>query len=223
VLGTEAIGAPSPDIYDPLLSASAIDLGLALADRLGSRLVYVSLTDYVQHKAAPGSELASLYCSALDDRLGRALDGGWVVGLVADHGMNAKTRPDGSPEVRYLSEALDAAGVHGATVVLPITDPYVVHHGALGSLAYVHLHEGSNLDVARGALAGLAGKSAAEHDLTSLGDTPLRSHGGLHEQAVPLVLCQPVRPVLAERRDLRGFDLFDLLLNGSVDPVAAAK
>jgi phosphonoacetate hydrolase len=243
VLGTEAVGAPNPGIYDALLSAYAIDLALALAARLGARLVYCSLTDYVQHKAPPGSELARSFCAALDERLGRALDDGWVVGMVADHGMNAKTRPDGSPDVRYLSDALAAAGVREATVVLPITDPYVVHHGALGSLAYVHLN-GERVR-ARGAIAALdgveavldreaaaqvfelppdrigdlvvlgdantvLGKSAAEHDLAAVGDT-LRSHGGLHERWVPLVVCDPI---VVDRRDLRNADLFDLLLNG---------
>ena len=243
------VAGPNPDIYDPVLSAYAIDLALALAERLGARLVYCSLTDYVQHKAAPGTDLARAYCAALDERLDRALGAGWVVGMVADHGMNAKTRPDGSPDVRYLSDALAAAGVAGATVVLPITDPYVVHHGALGSLAYVHLADPeADRARARGAIAALdgveavldrdaaaqvfelpadrigdlavlgdastvLGKSEVEHDLAAVGDT-LRSHGGLHEQAVPLVVSEPVPGALADRCDLRNADLFDLLLNG---------
>jgi phosphonoacetate hydrolase len=245
--GTDVVGRPNPGIYDPLLSAYAVDLALALADRLGARLVYCSLTDYVQHKAAPGSDLAGTLCAALDERIGRALDAGWVIGMAADHGMNAKTLPDGQPNVRYLSDVLDAAGVADARVVLPITDPYVVHHGALGSLAYVHL-AAADRDRARGAVAALpgieavldreaatwvfdlppdrigdlvvladadtvVGKSAAEHDLEAVGDT-LRSHGGLHEQAVPIVVCSPVADGLADRRDLRNADLFDLLLNG---------
>jgi phosphonoacetate hydrolase len=245
--GAEAVGAPAPDIYDPLLSAYAIDLALALADRLGARLVYCSLTDYVQHKAPPGATLADTFCAALDERLGRALDGGWLVGMAADHGMNSKTLADGSPNVRYLSDALAAAGIAGARVVLPITDPYVVHHGALGSLAHVHLDAGDH-DRARGALAALPGvegvldgaaaalafelpedrigdlvvladaatvlgSSADHHDLAAVGDT-LRSHGGLHEQRVPILVCAPLPDTIAQRRDLRNADLFDLLLNG---------
>ena len=252
--GTDVAGA-NPGIYDPLLSAYALDLALALAERMGAALVYCSLTDYVQHKAAPGSELARAWCAALDERLGRALTEGWVVGMVADHGMNDKTRPGGAPDVRYLADALAAAGVTGATVVLPITDPYVVHHGALGSAAYVHLADPTADGArARGALAALdgveavldrgaaalvfelpadrigdlvvladrrtvLGKSEAEHDLAAVGDT-LRSHGGLHEQAVPLILTEPVPGAFADRRDLRNADLFDLLLNGV--PAAAA-
>lgn len=240
------IGGANPDIYDPMLSAYAFDLALALAAQLGSRLVYCSLTDYVQHKAPPGSEMAGAFYAALDERIGGALDEGWVVGLAADHGMNAKTLPDGRPDVRYLADVLAAAGVTGARVILPITDPYVVHHGALGSLAYVHVDAGQ-CDRARGAVAALPGveavldraaaahafelprdrigdltvladagtvlgTSAAEHDLSAVGTT-LRSHGGLHEQEVPIVLCQPADPARAGRRDLRNADLFDLLLN----------
>jgi phosphonoacetate hydrolase len=245
--GVDVAGAPNPGIYDPLLSAYAVDLALALADRLGASLVYCSLTDYVQHKAAPGSPLARSFLAALDERIGRALDEGWLVGMAADHGMNAKTRPDGSPDVRWLSDALVAAGVRDATVILPITDPYVVHHGALGSLAYVHL-DAADRARARGAIAALEGveavldreaaarvfelpadrigdlvvlgdartvlgRSEAEHDLAAVGTT-LRSHGGLHEQAVPIVICEPLPDAFAKRRDLRSADLFDLLLNG---------
>lgn len=241
----ESLGRPNPDIYDPLLSAYAIDLALHLAERLGARLVYCSLTDYVQHKAAPGELLADRFYGALDKRLGRALDTGWAVGMVADHGMNAKTLPGGAPDVRYLADALAGAGVRDATVVLPITDPYVVHHGAFGSIAWVHV-PAAQRDRARGAVAALAGveavldrsaaarvfelpcdrigdlvvcadagtvlgKSEAEHDLSAVGTT-LRSHGGLHEQAVPLVVCHRLRDGAAGRR-LRNADLHELLLS----------
>lgn len=157
--GAEVAGAPNPGIYDPALSAYAIDLPLALAAVLGSRLLYCSLTDYVQHAAAPGSELADAFYARLDERLVRALAAGWAVALAADHGMNAKWSGDGSPNVRYLSDALCDAAVAGAHVVLPITDPYVVHHGALGSSAYVYV-SGRERDRARGALAALPGVEA---------------------------------------------------------------
>jgi phosphonoacetate hydrolase len=248
--GVNVVGAANPHIYDPLLSAYAIDLALALAAELGSRLVYCSLTDYVQHKAPPGSELADAFYAELDRRVGRALDDGWVVGMTADHGMQAKTLAGGEPNVRYLSDALESAGLVGARVVLPITDPYVVHHGALGSAAYIYVGD-ADRERARAALAELdgveavldrstaartfelptdrigdflvladaataLGKSESEHDLSALGGT-LRSHGGLHEQEIPLVVCERVRQELASRRDLRNADLFDLLLNGTCE------
>jgi phosphonoacetate hydrolase len=157
--GADVLGAANPGIYDPALSAYSIDLALAIAERLDSRLVYCSLTDFVQHKAAPAEELAEAFYTTLDQRLGEALGRGWRVGMAADHGMNPKVRPDGSPNVRYLSDALDRAGVNGARVLLPITDPYVVHHGALGSIAYVYA-ELAQRARARGVLAGLSGVEA---------------------------------------------------------------
>jgi phosphonoacetate hydrolase len=105
-------------------------LALALAERLGARLVYASLTDFVQHSAAPGEALADGFYRAIDRSLGAVLDTGFDVGLVADHGMRTKSRADGSPTVRYLDEALAAAGVSGARTLCPITDPYVAHHAA---------------------------------------------------------------------------------------------
>jgi phosphonoacetate hydrolase len=244
--GAEALGVRNPDVYDPALSGYALDLALHLAERLAARLVYCSLTDYVQHKAAPGEPLADEFYSGLDERFGRALDAGWVVGMVADHGMNAKTLPDGSPNVRYLRDVLAEAGIESARVLLPITDPYVVHHGALGSIAWVYVPTADRAG-ARTALAELEGvdvvldreaaarafelppdrigdlvvcadaatvlgKSEAEHDLAAVGTT-LRSHGGLHERQVPLVISHSMRDGATGRRDLRNADLHDLLLN----------
>jgi phosphonoacetate hydrolase len=247
--GAEILGERNPGVYDQALSGYALDLAVALAERLDARLVYCSLTDYVQHKAAPGDALADSYYTALDERVGRALDKGWALGMVADHGMNAKAKPDGSPNVRYLTDVLDAAGVIGARVILPITDPYVVHHGALGSIAFVYV-KSSDIARAGAALAGIAGveavlhrsaaarvfelpedrigdlivcgdvntvlgKSEAQHDLTGI-ETSLRSHGGLHEQDVPLVICHTLKCYPTSSRDLRNADLLDLLLNGVV-------
>ncbi|HEX3974703.1 MAG TPA: alkaline phosphatase family protein [Solirubrobacteraceae bacterium] len=154
---TDVVGRPNPGIYDWELSIYTIDLALALAERLQARLVYASLTDFVQHSAAPGEPLADDFYRAADAALGRALDAGFIVGLVADHGMRAKANRDGEPNVRYLDEALAAAGVAGCRTLCPITDPYVAHHAALGSLAWVHLEDLAELDRARSALAALSG------------------------------------------------------------------
>jgi phosphonoacetate hydrolase len=248
--GEELLGKARPDIYDPQLSAYAIDLTLALAERLGTRLAYCSLTDYVQHKAPPGDTLVDSFYSDIDERLGQALEAGWRVGMVADHGMSAKTTLDGTPNVRYLGDALAAAGLPEARVVLPITDPYIAHHGALGSIAFVYVKPDA-LGAARAALAGLSGveavldraaaasafelpedrigdlivcadaptalgKSEADHDLSEIGAT-LRSHGGLQEQEVPLVICDRLRKEVLPEHGLRNADLFALLLNGDAD------
>jgi phosphonoacetate hydrolase len=204
---------PKPDIYDWDCSHYALELGLALGARLGIRLLYVSLTDAVQHAAAPGEPLSDRYLVRLDELVGAYLDAGWRLGLVADHGMNAK------PNVRYLGELLDQAGIGGARVVLPITDPYVVHHAALGSTCWVHVDEADRARavlqetegveevlprdeaaqvlslpadrigdlVVLGAADTVFGKRPADHDLSALRG-PLRSHGGRHEQHVPILL-----------------------------------
>jgi phosphonoacetate hydrolase len=60
------------------------------------------------------------------------------------------------------------------------------------------------------------GRSAAAHDFSALAGA-LRSHGGLHERAVPIVVCQRLREGALHGRDLRNRDLHDLLLNEVVD------
>ncbi len=244
---TEALGAPNPEIYDWRLSPYTIDMAVALAPRLDAKLVYASLTDFVQHSAAPGEALADEFYRAVDVSLGAALDAGFVLGLAADHGMKAKSLEDGSPNVRYLDDELSAAGIRSHHTLCPITDPYVVHHAALGSLAWVHLDDPGELDAARGLLASLRGvegvldrfaaadafelpadrigdlvvladqrtvlgRSTAAHDLSALHGT-LRSHGGLHERSVPIIISHPLRAGALEGRDLRNRDLHDLLLN----------
>jgi phosphonoacetate hydrolase len=243
----DAVGAPNPDIYDWRLSPYTIDLAVALAPRLEATLVYASLTDFVQHAVAPGEALANDFYRAVDASIGRALDAGFIVGLAADHGMRAKSAADGSPNVRFLDDALQAAGVLSGHTLCPITDPYVVHHAALGSLAWIHLDDLDELNLARGAVAALPGveavldrfaaadafelppdrigdlvvladgatalgKSAAAHDLSALHGT-LRSHGGLHERTVPIIVSHRLDDTAIRGRDLRNRDLHDLLLN----------
>lgn len=244
---TSVLGRPNPHIYDWELSPYTIDMAVALAQHMHATLVYASLTDFVQHAAAPGEPLSDEFYRSVDDSLSRALDAGFVVGLVADHGMRAKARPNGTPNVRFLDEALAASNVRSGHTLCPITDPYVVHHAALGSLAWVHLDDLDELDRARGALASLSGvegvldrdaaaasfdlpadrigdlvvladahtvlgKSREAHDLSALPGT-LRSHGGLHERSVPMILCQPVAADALSGRELRNSDLHELLLN----------
>ncbi len=134
----DAVGHAPPGIYEWNASHYALELGLALSRHLQPVLLYVSLTDAVQHAEPPGSPLSDRYLVELDRLVGCYLDAGWRLGLVADHGMNAKTGADGTPNVAHLGSALEAAGI-AAHVVLPITDPHVSHHAALGSGAWVHV------------------------------------------------------------------------------------
>jgi phosphonoacetate hydrolase len=246
----ELVGAEAPGIYDWDASHYAMRLGLAVfrAHR-ALRLLYVSLTDRVQHAAAPGEELSDRFFTEFDSLLGEYLDEGFVVGVTADHGMNAKHADDGSPNVHYLADVLESAGIEVQDVVLPITDPYVRHHGALGSFAWLYLDEAARpraRDVLRalpgveevwdrrdaatlyehpvdriGDLAVTASADVAlggrqrDHDLSGL-HAALRSHGGRHEQPVPLITSRPVRGPLAERYRagvLRSRDIHDLVLN----------
>jgi len=247
------VGRKNPGPYEWDMSHYALEIGLAVSRQVGNLdLLYLSLTDFVQHKEGPGGPMADRFYRRFDELLGDYLDRGYVVGMVADHGMHAKHHEDGSPRVYYLEDVLDAAGLTDYHVVLPITDPYVVHHGALGSFAWVYARP-VDLERARLALialdgveevftreeaaviyqhppdrigdlsvasdAGTAlGKSAAKHDLSALSGG-LRSHGGRHEQIIPIIISHPLSPLYAERHraGVSNMDLHDLLLNGVID------
>jgi phosphonoacetate hydrolase len=240
------VGRPLPSVYSAELSEFVFAAGVRLMERDRPDIMYLSTTDYVQHKHAPGTPAADAFYRMMDGYLSRLDALGAVIALTADHGMNAKTDADGRPQVVYLQDVLDAwLGAGRARVILPITDPYVVHHGALGSFATVYLPADTNVDDALDRLRRLpgmeavldrkeacrrfelpddrigdvvvvsarhtvVGTSASRHDLSEL-DAPLRSHGGLSEQRVPVVVNRPTR--LPSGARLRNFDAFDLALN----------
>jgi phosphonoacetate hydrolase len=136
-------GMPLPDIYSPELSLFVLEAGIRLLAERRPDILYLSLTDYVQHKYAPGEPEANDFYRRMDEKFG-ALDAlGAVVALTADHGMNDKSNPDGTPKVIWLQDLLDARFGRGrSTVICPITDRFVVHHGALGGFVRVYCHEG---------------------------------------------------------------------------------
>jgi len=137
---TDLVGRPAPDQYSADLSLFVLDAGLRLLQTRRPDLLYLSLSDYVQHKHAPNEPEALAFMADVDRRVGALIEAGAVVGIVADHGMSDMARPDGAPNVLYLGDALDEAfGRDAARVVCPITDPFVRHHGALGSFVRVHL------------------------------------------------------------------------------------
>jgi len=245
----DLVGLPVPDVYSAGLSEFVFAAGVRLAETRKLDLMYLSTTDYVQHKAAPGTEAANAFYAMMDGYLARLDALGWVVALTADHGMNAKHDVGtGEPNVIYLQDVLDEwLGARATRVILPITDPYVVHHGALGSFATVYLPRDVSAAQVIERIGGLPGvevvldnKAACErfelpndrvgdivvisrqdvvlgtrrdeHDLSGL-TVPLRSHGGLSEQTVPLIFNRHIDPSSTEGKRLRNFDIFDLALN----------
>jgi phosphonoacetate hydrolase len=244
------VGMPVPSVYSAELSEFVFAAGVKLMERDRPDLMYLSTTDYVQHKAAPGAPAANSFYAMMDRYLARLDALGCTIALTADHGMNAKHRADGSPDVIYLQDVLDGwLGAGSARVILPITDPYVVHHGALGSFATVYVDadvrrkiaelQGVEVVLTREEAAKrfelpperigdlvvvstrhvVIGTSKARHDLSGLTE-PLRSHGGISEQKVPLLFNRKLRGLPAQRR-LRNFDIFDLALNHVEEKVAA--
>jgi phosphonoacetate hydrolase len=245
----DLVGLPVPDVYSAGLSEFVFAAGVRLAQTRKLDLMYLSTTDYIQHKWAPGTEGANAFYAMMDGYLAQLDALGWVIGLTADHGMNAKHDPQtGEPNVIYLQDVMDEwLGARAARVILPITDPYVVHHGALGSFATIYLPADANARQVIERLSGLddievvldnkaacerfelpndrvgdivvvskkntaLGTRREEHDLSGL-TVPLRSHGGISEQVVPLIFNRRIDEARVAGKRLRNFDVFDLALN----------
>ena len=154
------VGRGRPDMYSADLSLFVLDAGVALLERGMARLLYLSLSDYVQHAHAPGAPEADAFNRAIDDRVRRFVELGAVVGLVADHGMNDKALPNGEPNVIFLEDVLNRRFGDGAVrVICPITDPFVRHHGALGSFVRVYARGAADIPALMAASAALAGVS----------------------------------------------------------------
>jgi len=240
------LGIPVPDVYSSQRSEFVTAAGVSILKRERPDLMYLSTTDYVQHKAGPGSDFANAFYAMMDRYVGELDAAGCVLVLTADHGMNDKHLLNGEPDVIYLQDVFDGwLGAGKARVILPITDPYVAHHGALGSFATVYLPAGADAAGLIGKLSALQGidvalprdeacrrfelppdrigdivvistihkvlgTSRARHDLSGLTE-PLRSHGGLTEQTVPMIANRKLS--LPADRQLRNFDIFDVALN----------
>jgi phosphonoacetate hydrolase len=240
-------GLPLPDVYSAALSGFVFAAGVKLMASFRPDLMYLSTTDYIQHKVGPGTKIANDFYAMIDGHLA-ALDAmGAIIVATADHGMNDKHDPTTKqPNVVYLQTHCDQwLGKDVARVILPITDPYVVHHGALGSFATIHLGTRDQIDTVLSKLRGLPGIDVAitnadacerfglpadrigdvvvtstrhmtlgtspeKHDLSGL-DEPLRSHGGLTEQEVPLIANR--RLGIAAGHIPRNFDIFEIACN----------
>ena len=246
----ELVNMPVPDVYSAELSEFVFAAGVEIMHRKRPEIMYLSTTDYIQHKHAPGTDEANAFYAMMDGYWKQLDAMGCIIVLTADHGMNAKhDRVSGEPKVVYLQSLLDNwTGAGQTRVILPITDPYVVHHGALGSYATIYLRGADKNGLANrladveGILAVYTnedackrfelpnervgdfviisekdftlGTSAERHDLSGLKE-PLRSHGGITEQKVPLIMNRSVRE-LPTGHSLRNFDAFDLAMNFAI-------
>ena len=137
------LGKPVPEVYSADLSEFVFAAGVKILEEWQPDVMYLSTTDYIQHKFAPEEEGALSFHAMVDGYLGKLDAMGAAVVLTADHGMKPKHDTAGAPAVVYVQDLLDDwLGTAAARVILPITDPYVVHHGALGSFATAYLPEG---------------------------------------------------------------------------------
>ena len=152
----DLMGKERPGIYDPYISVYCIEAGAKLLQREHFDIMYLTTTDFVQHKYAPGSDDANDFLSKIDYWLGELDKLGAIIGVTADHGMQAKTNTDGTPKVQFIEELLNAQGIK-TRVILPITDPYVVHHGALGGYGTLYLDDRSQLETVKKYLLSLDG------------------------------------------------------------------
>jgi phosphonoacetate hydrolase len=236
------LGRPVPEVYSAELSEFVFAAGVKLLTEFRPDVMYLTTTDYVQHKYAPGVPQANDFYEMFDRYLAELDALGAAIVVTADHGMKPKHKADGTPDVIYVQDLLDEwLGKDAARVILPITDPYVVHHGALGSFATAYLPAGADRTAVMKRLAAIEGldvvldretacarfelpadrigdivlvssenktigTSEHRHDLAAL-DEPLRSHGGLTEQAVPFIVNRKLAE-LPEAPALRNFDAF---------------
>jgi phosphonoacetate hydrolase len=133
------VGQPLPHMYSAELSLFVLEAGVRLLAERRPDLMYLSLTDFVQHAYAPRAPQSDAYHRSMDALFARLDALGAVVALTADHGMNDKSRSDATPNVIWLQDVLDAAfGEEATTVICPITDYFVAHHGSLGSFVRVY-------------------------------------------------------------------------------------
>ena len=139
---SEWLGRPVPEVYSAELSEFVFAAGVKILKEWSPDVMYLSTTDYIQHKFAPHQQGAKDFYAMTDKYIGELDAMGVALVVTADHGMKPKHDTNGEPSVVYVQDLLDQwLGQGSARVILPITDPYVVHHGALGSFATAYLPE----------------------------------------------------------------------------------
>ncbi len=246
-------GMPQPDMYSMELSLFVLEAGIKLLDRERPDLMFLSLTDWVQHKYAPEESEAKRFYREIDARFGRLAQLGATVALTADHGMNDKSDAEGRPNVIWLQDMLDDKFGKGDTrVICPITDAFVGHHGALGGFVRVYCQGRAKPREVISAIAAIDGVEQAlsredvcrlydlppdregdvavisradvciggaekEHDLAGLQGHRLRTHGGVSEAKVPIIINRPLNDTYRLRTaggPLKSYEIFDYALNG---------
>lgn len=139
---SEWLDRPVPEVYSAELSEFVFAAGVKILKEWSPDVMYLSTTDYIQHKFAPHQQGAKDFYAMTDKYIGELDAMGVALVVTADHGMKPKHDATGEPSVVYVQDLLDQwLGQGSARVILPITDPYVVHHGALGSFATAYLPE----------------------------------------------------------------------------------
>jgi phosphonoacetate hydrolase len=134
----EFVGMPKPGMYSMELSLFVLEAGLKLLQQRRPELLFLSLTDWVQHKWSPQEDDARTFYKKLDDVFGRLAANDITLALTADHGMSDKSNAAGDPNVIWLQDILDAKfGKDETVVICPITDAFVAHHGSLGGFVRV--------------------------------------------------------------------------------------
>jgi phosphonoacetate hydrolase len=232
-------GMAQPDMYSMELSLFVLEAGIRLLERERPDLMYLSLTDWVQHKYAPEESEAKRFYRELDVRFGRLAELGATVALTADHGMNDKSNAEGRPNVIWLQDILDDRFGKGDTrVICPITDAFVGHHGALGGFVRVYCQGKAKPREVIAAIAAIDGVEqalskkdvcrlyelppdregdVAEHDLAGLKGHRLRTHGGTSEAKVPIIINRPLNDdyrLKIAGGTLKSYQVFDFALNG---------
>ncbi len=202
---------PPPPIYSLEVNRWVIDAARFILGQQHYDLAYVTTTDYGMHMYAPQEAESLQHMELLDGAIGRLVDGmtGCRVLITADHGMSAKKR------MIHLPRELAAHGIQAQAVPI-IKDRYTVHHSNLGGCIYLYLQDDrvqealEVLSMTEGVDEALSRAQAAESfnlmperigDIMVMGagdvvfgnpaevDMPqtLRSHGSLHEAAVPII------------------------------------
>jgi phosphonoacetate hydrolase len=206
----EGVGEPPP-IYSVEVNQWVVDAARFILSNEPYDLAYVTTTDYAMHTFAPEEPESQRHMELLDQAVGKLVETlpSSQVLITADHGMSEKST------MVHLPGVLAAHGIEASAVPI-IKDRYTVHHSNLGGCIYLYLAEGQ-IETALAVLADTDGVDEALDREQAAGrfhlmpdrigdimvmagppvvfgdpqqvDLPprLRSHGSLHEAAVPII------------------------------------